>query len=78
MTHETREAIDEQQKQSETIGKLLQEIENTISYSMNDDERFVILEFINQFRTDIEKNAYPNTFSKDGETECCGKCGTVI
>jgi len=39
---------------------------------------YKILEFINQFKSDIEKNAYPNTFAKDGETEFCGKCGTAI
>jgi len=36
------------------------------------------IDLINQFEADIEKNAYPNTFAKDGETEFCGKCGTAI
>jgi len=39
------------------------------------NKQFVL---INKFKSDIEKNAYPNTFSKDGETEFCGKCGTAI
>jgi len=39
------------------------------------NKQFVL---INKFKSDIEKNAYPNTFAKDGETEFCGKCGTAI
>jgi len=87
--HKTREALDEQQKQmqsSMTAEELLFELDQIrIKYK---ERKFDIekgspridesIDLINQFEADIEKNAYPNTFAKDGETEFCGKCGTAI